>query len=108
MTSLETKSPIFSEIRRELTRAEELHPGFPDDMVHRVAIMTEEAGEALRAALNYYYHGGSGSICIACHDMGFDLDWIELDADYYNAAVERYQRHAAQTELFQFEGREVK
>ena len=31
-------------------------------------------------------HGGSGSICIACHDLGYDLTWMELDADYYEAA----------------------
>ena len=24
-------------------------------------------------------HGGSGSICIAAHDLGFDLTWMELD-----------------------------
>lgn len=49
-------------------------------------------------------HGGSGSICIACHDLGFDLDWIELDEDYYKAAVERYKNHAAQGELFSIKG----
>lgn len=46
-------------------------------------------------------HGGSGSICIACHDLGFDLTWMELDADYYKAACERYQAHAAQGQLFE-------
>lgn len=45
-------------------------------------------------------HGGSGSICIAAHDLGFDLTWIELDADYYKAACKRYQNHAAQATLF--------
>ena len=45
-------------------------------------------------------HGGSGSICIACIDMGFDLTWIEKDPDYYAAAVERVQRHNAQLDLF--------
>jgi len=35
-------------------------------------------------------HGGSGSDCIACHDLGYDLTWMELDADYYAAACERY------------------
>jgi site-specific DNA-methyltransferase (adenine-specific) len=49
-------------------------------------------------------HGGSGSICIACHDMGFDLDWIEFDEDYYKAATERYNKHASQQELFSFSG----
>lgn len=46
-------------------------------------------------------HGGSGSICIACHDLGFDLTWMELDADYYKAACERYQAHAEQGQLFE-------
>jgi site-specific DNA-methyltransferase (adenine-specific) len=46
-------------------------------------------------------HGGSGSICIACHDLGFDLDWIELDSDYYAAACKRYKDHAAQGQLFE-------
>lgn len=45
-------------------------------------------------------HGGSGSICIACHDLGFDLTWTELDKDYYNAAVKRYEQHAAQLQMF--------
>ena len=45
-------------------------------------------------------HGGSGSICIACHDLGFDLDWIELDEDYYKSAIERFNTHRAQGQLF--------
>jgi site-specific DNA-methyltransferase (adenine-specific) len=45
-------------------------------------------------------HGGSGSICIACHDLGYDLTWMELDEDYYKAAVARYKNHAAQATLF--------
>lgn len=46
-------------------------------------------------------HGGSGSICIACHDLGYELTWMEKDPDYYAAAVERYKRHAAQAVLFE-------
>jgi site-specific DNA-methyltransferase (adenine-specific) len=46
-------------------------------------------------------HGGSGSICIACHDLGFDLTWMELDKDYYEAAVKRYNLHASQGQLFE-------
>jgi len=45
-------------------------------------------------------HGGSGSIAIACHDLGFDLTWMELDKDYYDAACKRYKTHAAQAQLF--------
>jgi site-specific DNA-methyltransferase (adenine-specific) len=44
-------------------------------------------------------HGGSCSIAIACDIMGFDLDVCELDTDYYNAAVERFERHRQQQVL---------
>jgi len=45
-------------------------------------------------------HLGSGSIAIACHDLGFDLTACELDADYYKAAVDRSRNHQAQASLF--------
>ena len=43
-------------------------------------------------------HGGSGSIVIACHALGFALDWIELDPDYYEAAVKRFKQHLGRPE----------
>lgn len=45
-------------------------------------------------------HLGSGSICIACDDLGFEMTGIELDPDYYNAAKKRIIRHQAQQKLF--------
>ena len=45
-------------------------------------------------------HGGSMSIAIACWDLGFDLDIIELDEDYFNDAVKRFEQHISQTQLF--------
>lgn len=45
-------------------------------------------------------HGGSMSIAIACHNLGFDLVCTELDADYYQAAVKRYNNHILQQKLF--------
>jgi site-specific DNA-methyltransferase (adenine-specific) len=49
-------------------------------------------------------HGGSGSICISCYDMGFDLTWMEIDKDYYDAACQRFKRHTSQARLFEPEG----
>lgn len=45
-------------------------------------------------------HLGSGSIAIACWDMGFDLTGYEIDADYYKAAVKRLENHKKQFVLF--------
>lgn len=44
-------------------------------------------------------HLGSGSIAIACHDLGFDLTACELDTDYYNAAMKRLSDHQKQLKL---------
>lgn len=46
-------------------------------------------------------HLGSGSIAIACHDMGFELTACELDKDYYDSAIARIKRHIAQLSLFE-------
>jgi site-specific DNA-methyltransferase (adenine-specific) len=45
-------------------------------------------------------HLGSGSIAIACWDMGFDLTGFEIDKYYYAAAVARLERHKSQGQLF--------
>lgn len=45
-------------------------------------------------------HLGSGSIAIACHNLGFDLTACELDKDYYDAAMKRIQQHKQQTRMF--------
>ena len=44
-------------------------------------------------------HLGSGSIAIACHDLGFDLTACELDTDYFNAAMKRLTDHQKQLTL---------
>ena len=45
-------------------------------------------------------HLGSGSIAIACHNLGFDLTACELDTEYYNNALNRLQQHQAQLQMF--------
>jgi len=44
-------------------------------------------------------HGGSCSLAIACDIMGFDAVIYEIDKDYYDAAVERFNRHKQQQVL---------
>ena len=45
-------------------------------------------------------HLGSGSIAIACHNLGYDLAGYELDKDYYIAAKKRLQEHQSQLRMF--------
>jgi len=41
-------------------------------------------------------HLGSGSSAIAADIMGFDFTGIEIDKDYYEAALDRFNRHKQQ------------
>jgi len=45
-------------------------------------------------------HLGSGSIAIACWDMGFDLTGYEIDKEYFDNANKRIDQHTRQTQLF--------
>ena len=44
-------------------------------------------------------HLGSGSIAIACHELGFSLTACELDSEYYEAALKRFKQQTAQLKL---------
>ena len=44
-------------------------------------------------------HLGSGSIALACHNLGFDLVGCELDTDYFNAAQKRLKLHQSQLRI---------
>ena len=45
-------------------------------------------------------HLGSGSIAIACHNLGYELTACELDKDYYEASYKRFKQVTSQTQLF--------
>ena len=45
-------------------------------------------------------HGGSQSSRIACFNLGFELDIIELDKDYFELANKRFEDHKKQLTLF--------
>lgn len=49
-------------------------------------------------------HLGSGSIAIACYDMGLDFVGCEIDKDYFSAAAKRYEQVKSQLKLFNHEG----
>lgn len=49
---------IMNAILDELKRAEKKFPYWPDDKIHAAAIVNEESGELIRAALQHKYEGG--------------------------------------------------
>jgi len=44
-------------------------------------------------------HLGSGSIAIACHNLGYELTACELDKEYYDSAMKRIKQHQAQLRI---------
>lgn len=50
---------LIGKIETELNRAIAKHPQFPKDIIHQVGIMQEEAGEAMKAALQLVYEKGT-------------------------------------------------
>jgi site-specific DNA-methyltransferase (adenine-specific) len=45
-------------------------------------------------------HLGSGSIAIACDNLGFDLTACEIDKDYFEKANKRIEAYRSQTSIF--------
>ena len=45
-------------------------------------------------------HLGSASSAIAAHRMGFEFFGTELDSDYFNASIARFERETAQFDMF--------
>jgi len=50
-----TIDEVFAAIAAEVIAAEKKFPRWPDDEVHSAAIVCEEAGELIQAALDFYY-----------------------------------------------------
>tara|TARA_R100001086_G_scaffold137060_1_gene71504 strand:+ start:270 stop:911 length:642 start_codon:yes stop_codon:yes gene_type:complete len=44
-------------------------------------------------------HLGSGSIAIACHNLGYDLTACELDKEYFDSAMKRIKKHQSQLRI---------
>lgn len=51
-------------------------------------------------------HVGSASSLIAAHRNGLSFVGFELDPEYYQAAVRRYEQETAQISIFEWQERE--
>jgi len=45
-------------------------------------------------------HLGSGSLAIACHNLGYHLTACELDTEYFESAMKRLKQHQQQLRLW--------
>ena len=70
---------------------------------------TQKPVELYRYVLNAYAekgdkildtHCGSGSIAIACDDLGFDLDATEIDKEYCENSIKRLNQFRTQISMF--------
>jgi hypothetical protein len=57
MTKRETMKLINTELKDAIAK----YPDWPTDIIHAAAVVNEEAGELIRACLNYHYHGVSAA-----------------------------------------------
>tara|TARA_R100001463_G_scaffold67581_1_gene121046 strand:- start:579 stop:1202 length:624 start_codon:yes stop_codon:yes gene_type:complete len=89
------KMYTYSIHKHNHTKGEKIHPTMKPVKLYEWLLMNyaKEGDKILDT------HLGSGSIAIACHNLGFDLTACELDTEYYNAAMKRLKQHQAQLRL---------
>lgn len=57
-----TKQEIWKAVEEEMRKAKKKHPSWPDHIVAQSAVVAEEAGELVRAALQHKYERPSDSL----------------------------------------------
>jgi site-specific DNA-methyltransferase (adenine-specific) len=77
-------------------KEERIHPTQKPTLLYRKVL--EKYAEKGMKILDT--HGGSMSIAIACDKEGFDLDICEIDTDYFNNGVKKYNEYKQQLQMF--------
>jgi site-specific DNA-methyltransferase (adenine-specific) len=91
-TSFDRALRVFFCSRAEALRETKIHPTQKPAKLYRWLLKNY----AKDGNLILDTHLGSGSIAIACYDMGFDLVGFEIDPDYYVGAMKRLDEHQRQ------------
>ena len=95
-TSFNTSVRIFTYARGKALQEGKIHPTQKPVALYKWLLKNyAKPGDKI-----FDSHVGSGSIRIACHDMGFNFEGCEIDKDYWEAQEERYNQHAMQGDLF--------
>ena len=86
----------YGNLQGNTSADKKIHPTQkPSQLYERLLIKFAESGDKILDT-----HLGSGSIAIACHNLGFDLVGCELDKKYYDAACKRIKQHQSQLTMF--------
>jgi len=86
----------FENPKADYTKKKSFHPtSKPIQLYEFILMKYAKEGDTILDT-----HLGSGSIAIACHNLGFDLTGFEIDKDYFEAATKRIEQHKAQKRLF--------
>ena len=92
-TSFDCVARIFTQIN---TNPKRIHPTQkPVKLYEWLLINYAKEGDTILDT-----HLGSGSIAIACHNLGFELTGYEIDKEYFEAANKRIEQHKQQGRLW--------
>lgn len=95
-TSFDKSVRIFNYSRALLLKENKIHPTQKPIALYRWLLKNyAKNGDKILDT-----HAGSFSSGIACWEMGFDITAIELDVDYFNAAINRFKNYIKQQRLF--------
>ena len=95
-TSFDKAMRIFTYARAKALKEGKIHPTQkPTDLYKWLLDKYAKQGDKILDT-----HLGSGSIAIACWDMGYDLTAYEVDKEYYNNACKRLETHKSQLTLW--------
>ena len=95
-TSFDKAMRIFTYARTKALKEGKIHPTQkPTDLYKWLLDKYASDGAKILDT-----HLGSGSIALACWDMGFDLTAYEIDKEYYDKACKRFEQHSKQMQLW--------
>ena len=86
----------FKNPRADYTKKKSFHPTSKPIQLYEFILMNyAKEGDTILDT-----HLGSGSIAIACHNLGFELTGYEIDKEYFEAAKKRIEQHKQQGRLW--------
>ncbi len=85
----------FKNPRADYTKKKSFHPtSKPIQLYEFILINYAKEGDKILDT-----HLGSGSIAIACHNLGYDLTGYEIDKEYFETAQKRIKEHQSQLRI---------